>query len=127
MNQIFVALCLLITAASAALGHHSFSAEFDGKKIQTIKGSVVEFQWMNPHAYVYPPRSYHFRSNYFSFQRSYHPVRPEALSLIRGPGDGRVAAARQLRPRWAIHDSPLFFQSCTATFELAVYFRLVFG
>jgi hypothetical protein len=32
--------------------HHSFAAEFDGSKIQTIKGSVVEFQWMNPHAYL---------------------------------------------------------------------------
>ena len=43
---------MAIAIAASVQAHHSFAAEFDGSKIQTIKGSVVEFQWMNPHAYL---------------------------------------------------------------------------
>ena len=56
MNKILNVSCLLLSLlASAATGmaHHSFSAEFDGSKLQTIKGNVTDFQWMNPHAYIY--------------------------------------------------------------------------
>jgi hypothetical protein len=52
MNTIGAALCVAMMMTVAAQAHHSFAAEFDGAKIQTIKGSVVEFQWMNPHAYI---------------------------------------------------------------------------
>jgi hypothetical protein len=45
-----IGAAMMMTAA--VQGHHSFAAEFDGSKIQTIKGSVVELQWMNPHAYI---------------------------------------------------------------------------
>lgn len=44
--------CLALTANAPVRGHHSFAAEFDGSNIQTIKGTVTEFQWMNPHAYI---------------------------------------------------------------------------
>jgi hypothetical protein len=52
MKRIATALCLTMATTTSVWGHHSFAAEFDGKKIQTIKGIVVEFQWMNPHAYI---------------------------------------------------------------------------
>ena len=52
MKTLGVAACMAIAIAASVQAHHSFAAEFDGSKIQTIKGSVVEFQWMNPHAYL---------------------------------------------------------------------------
>ena len=52
MKTLGVAACMAIAIATSVQAHHSFAAEFDGSKIQTIKGSVVEFQWMNPHAYL---------------------------------------------------------------------------
>jgi len=52
MKTIGIAACMTLMIAATVHGHHSFAAEFDGAKIQTIKGSLVEFQWMNPHAYL---------------------------------------------------------------------------
>lgn len=52
MKTIAAALCIVMLTAPAALAHHSFAAEFSSTDIQTIKGTVVEFQWMNPHAYI---------------------------------------------------------------------------
>jgi hypothetical protein len=52
MKTIGLAACIAIAITTSVRGHHSFAAEFDGSKIQTITGSVVEFQWMNPHAYL---------------------------------------------------------------------------
>jgi hypothetical protein len=34
-----------------ALAHHSF-AMFDQKKAMTLEGTVVQFQWTNPHAFI---------------------------------------------------------------------------
>jgi len=51
----FKALGLAALAASAfaipALAHHSF-AMFDAGKISTLEGTVKEFQWTNPHAWI---------------------------------------------------------------------------
>jgi len=44
------ALALAVPLAPA-LAHHSF-AMFDQKKIMTLKGTVTEFQWTNPHAFI---------------------------------------------------------------------------
>ncbi len=51
MRTVLIAFGLTL-AALPAWAHHSFAAEFSSTNIQTIKGTVVEFQWMNPHAYI---------------------------------------------------------------------------
>lgn len=47
------AACIaLLAAGPAALAHHSF-AMFDQTKEVTLKGTVTEFQWTNPHAFIH--------------------------------------------------------------------------
>jgi len=45
-----VALALVVSSLPA-VAHHSF-AMFDQKKIVTLEGTVREFQWSNPHAFI---------------------------------------------------------------------------
>lgn len=42
-----------LCAGMAAWGHHSFTAQFDGKKPVTLKGTVTEMEWINPHAWIH--------------------------------------------------------------------------
>lgn len=42
----------LLAASGLAAAHHSF-AMFDQSKVVTIEGSVVAFQWKNPHIYLH--------------------------------------------------------------------------
>jgi hypothetical protein len=46
-----IALAALFLAAVPAAAHHSF-AMFDQRKIMTLEGTVTEFQWTNPHAFI---------------------------------------------------------------------------
>lgn len=41
---------MIVTPASA---HHSFSAEYDSKKVVTLTGTVTKVEWMNPHVYFF--------------------------------------------------------------------------
>jgi hypothetical protein len=41
----------LALAGVPALAHHSF-AMFDQRKLMTLEGTVHEFQWTNPHAFI---------------------------------------------------------------------------
>jgi hypothetical protein len=43
-----IAACMF---AIPAVAHHSF-AMFDAEKIVTLEGTVKEFQWTNPHAWI---------------------------------------------------------------------------
>ena len=36
-----------------AWGHHSFTAQFDAKKPITLKGTVTDMEWINPHAWIH--------------------------------------------------------------------------
>jgi hypothetical protein len=50
--------CILAIAALwfpvlQAFAHHSFSAEYDEKKVITLEGVVTKFEWMNPHVRFY--------------------------------------------------------------------------
>src|SRR3954471_345835 len=40
-------------AGGAALAHHAFAAEFDGKAPVLLRGKVVKVEWINPHAWVH--------------------------------------------------------------------------
>jgi hypothetical protein len=42
---------MLVLSAMPALAHHSF-ARFDADRQVTLQGTVQEFQWTNPHAWV---------------------------------------------------------------------------
>jgi hypothetical protein len=44
--------CLAVLACAQALAHHSF-AMFDQTKQVTLQGTVREFQWTNPHAFIH--------------------------------------------------------------------------
>ncbi|MEI9890999.1 MAG: DUF6152 family protein [Caulobacteraceae bacterium] len=41
----------VMASAAPALAHHSF-AMFDRQKEITLKGTVKEFQWTNPHSFI---------------------------------------------------------------------------
>jgi uncharacterized protein DUF6152 len=42
----------LIAASSPAFAHHS-TAEYDMTALTTVKGTVTQFEWSNPHAYIH--------------------------------------------------------------------------
>ena len=51
MNRLILAGVVGVAMASPALAHHSF-AMFDQRKVMTLEGTVTEFQWTNPHAFI---------------------------------------------------------------------------
>jgi hypothetical protein len=42
----------LILAATPAFAHHS-TAEYDMTALTSVKGTVTQFEWTNPHAYIH--------------------------------------------------------------------------
>ena len=52
MKKISTVLLVTLAAAVFAFGHHSI-ALFDSTRTITIKGTVKEFQWLNPHALLW--------------------------------------------------------------------------
>ena len=51
MRRVGVLAAAAALLAVPAAAHHSF-AMFDQSKIMTLEGTVVEFQWTNPHAFI---------------------------------------------------------------------------
>jgi hypothetical protein len=51
--SISILAAAVFVAASPALAHHSFSAEYDADKPVQIAGVVTKVEWMNPHARFY--------------------------------------------------------------------------
>src|SRR5712691_7616798 len=43
----------LLLAASPAIAHHSFAAEFDSAQPITLSGTVTVMEWINPHAWIH--------------------------------------------------------------------------
>lgn len=55
-NRLRVAAGLLAASLLTPLpgwAHHSFGAEFDPSKVVHLVGTVVRFEWSNPHSWLY--------------------------------------------------------------------------
>jgi hypothetical protein len=52
VRAVLVASAVSCLAAPVA-AHHSFSAQYDGTKPVTLKGTVTKVEWTNPHARFY--------------------------------------------------------------------------
>ena len=44
---------IVLAAGIPVVAHHAFSAEFDGSKPVTLKGTVTRMEWINPHAWLH--------------------------------------------------------------------------
>ena len=44
---------LLLSLGGSALCHHGFVLWFDMSRSVTVKGTVTNFDWTNPHAYIF--------------------------------------------------------------------------
>lgn len=51
MNKLVLAVAGIALTAAPTLAHHSF-AMFDQRRIMTLEGTVTQFQWTNPHAFI---------------------------------------------------------------------------
>jgi len=47
------AACGLVLLAAPVFAHHSWQAEYDPKKVITLKGVVSKVEWTNPHVRIY--------------------------------------------------------------------------
>jgi hypothetical protein len=43
----------LLAAATPALAHHAFAAEFDASNPVKLQGTVTKMEWINPHAWIH--------------------------------------------------------------------------
>jgi len=54
MNKLFLSLAGLAALGCVPLSaHHSFAAEYDNTKAETIHGVVTKFDFVNPHGWIY--------------------------------------------------------------------------
>jgi len=47
------AIFLLLSLGGSTFAHHGFVSWFDMSRSVTIKGTVMSYDWTNPHAYIY--------------------------------------------------------------------------
>ena len=55
MHRILLPACLalaIVATAARTDAHHAFAAEFDSEKKVTLVGTVVQMEWVNPHAWL---------------------------------------------------------------------------
>ena len=48
-----IVVVLVVLAATRAIAHHSFAAEFDESKPIKLSGTLTGMLWSNPHAWIY--------------------------------------------------------------------------
>jgi hypothetical protein len=49
---VLVLLSGVVVVSRPIFAHHS-AAEYDATKLVSVKGTVTQFEWTNPHAYIY--------------------------------------------------------------------------
>ena len=42
-----------VVLGGTAAAHHAFSTEFDAKQPITLKGTITQVEWINPHAWIH--------------------------------------------------------------------------
>ncbi len=47
------AAAIVFVMIAPAQAHHAFSAEFDGNKQVTLRGTLKKMDWINPHAWIH--------------------------------------------------------------------------
>ena len=52
-SLVVLATIVLIWFDAPAVAHHSFAAEFDGKKCIVFEGVVTHVEWSNPHGFFF--------------------------------------------------------------------------
>jgi hypothetical protein len=50
---VLVALIAVCSVGPSLRAHHSFAAEFDADQPVTLKGTVVQMDWVNPHTWIH--------------------------------------------------------------------------
>ena len=56
MHKQFGVICvgvIVLLGLAPLRAHHAFSAEFDDKKPVTLKGTVTQMEWINPHSWIH--------------------------------------------------------------------------
>jgi hypothetical protein len=51
--RVIVAAVVLAFAAATLSAHHSVPGQFDTSKPTTLKGTISDIDWMNPHIYIH--------------------------------------------------------------------------
>lgn len=51
--RVGLAFLTLVAACVPSWAHHSFAAEYDGKRAVKLTGAVTKIDWSNPHVYFY--------------------------------------------------------------------------
>jgi len=52
MISLSVCVVALLWVVARPQAHHAFAAEFDAEKKVTLEGTVVQMEWVNPHAWL---------------------------------------------------------------------------
>jgi hypothetical protein len=52
-KAVFTGTVGLLAAAVPLVAHHSFAAEYDSSQVLTLKGTITQVDWTNPHIYLH--------------------------------------------------------------------------